>query len=1092
MSTQLPVGIIVAVPDLAAEGPARLLESRPGWCVLRFLASGAEMTTEAHGVTRYVLLPGTQITYGPERQRGTVAAVAAHSDGIVRYQLSDTADSIAESAITAVTIPRDPLEQLAQAAFHDLRVGTTRTGRARKAEAWGPRTLSAREDVLRWGDAVWQHCRGILGLPGARIDLLPHQVMTAERVLRDAHVRFLLADEVGLGKTIEAGLIMQSLLALNPAMRVLVACPGALMDQWFLELFVKFGGRRFTMLDSERIRSVTNPWQEQWCICSHQALEHLGNRDALQFATSSWDLLIVDECHRMDADGVLYKRLKTVSARAPSVLLLSATPPPDDDDAALALFHLLQPHTWQRDDYQALRAMRDRSRGIAQLIRACSQGKATAMQAQAIIPEDAVLQDFLQRGDQHAAAVHLRETHPQHPRMIRHRRAQLQRWAEEAGLPTLSLGERVRTWCHYQADAPERSVRQALAAYRQLLLTTHAQSPPPRLLAWLLQLEQATWTHPHLLDRLLAMRQAVVAEPEEFAEYRQRAQGNESLASVLRDDGSDAERSTHIAISAASHLHPDEATALAELRQACQQWGKHIPQRDQALVESLRAFWQEHPQEKVLLFTSHALAVPLLRDYLGSCFGPEHITDFGAHQDPEERESCASAFRDRDDCWLMVCDPLGGEGRNFQFVSLVVHHDVPWSLAALEQRIGRVDRLGRDGEVMSLVCACGDADAIDGAWAELVDEAVGVFTASASGLEYMSDRFEGEALHSALSGGAQALRQSGPDLAQALQQRRERLHDDDDDAFAPSSADFQRAHALATTLRSLNPPHGALCHWLRGMGGHARFDDDVSGKVHLRARSANDATTGTFQRQQALRHPEWAFFARGHLLIDALLDDAAAAWWCRASAWKRLVSEGGRWDGVRLSLRLHLNLVPLQEADVPLESLRRLLSILPASPDLLALRSDGQWEEHAQRLEMIRPGFDDRRGDRPLSTSVSRGLWMQALTSGKAAGVQAWQASIRALQPVIKQRLSNLQSTYRSQAQTAFTALMNEQLAVVRSQLDSSRHLFGAEHPHSQALESELQRQRALSQCLEQVLTSSELAVETCTYLQVHERPATP
>ncbi len=248
-----------------------------------------------------------------------------------------------------MALPLEPSEQLAQAAFHELRPAHD----ARlPPEAWGAPMLCAREALLAWRDRAWSDAGGVVALSGARVVPLPHQLITARRVLADRQVRFLLADEVGLGKTIEAGLIMQSLLALRPKLRVLVLAPGALLSQWFLELYVKFGGRSFLMLDRERMEGYPgNPWKdEQFLLSSHRVVEELEGVGALRLAQSGFDLVIVDECHRMQPGGALFKRVAALSKHAPHVLLLSATPSRQHARAYLALLSLLQPQVYRHDD----------------------------------------------------------------------------------------------------------------------------------------------------------------------------------------------------------------------------------------------------------------------------------------------------------------------------------------------------------------------------------------------------------------------------------------------------------------------------------------------------------------------------------------------------------------------------------------------------------------------------------------------------------------------------------------------------------------------------------------------------------------------
>ena len=615
----------------------------------------------------------------------------------------------------------------------------------------------------------------MVALSGARVVPMPHQLITARRVLADRQVRFLLADEVGLGKTIEAGLIMQSLLALRPSLRVLVLAPGALLSQWFLELYVKFGGRSFLMLDRERLADYPgNPWKdEQFLLASHRVVEELEGVGALRLAQSGFDLVIVDECHRMQPGGTLFKRVASLSRHAPHVLLLSATPSRQHARAYLALLSLLQPQVYRHDDTAGFAA------------KLAAHAAVTAALARTVRAPDAELPGLarawreLLGADPHLAAAadalaaepcartrealvaHVREHHQLDARIIRHRRSFL------AAIPDAgaALAQAVRSVerIAYSADEHEAALRAALDGYRNLLVGACGGAPPPRLAHWLLQVQLAGDAHVAVLERLLAMRATVLADPAAVASYRARVIPGETFADVLRSDLSEEETLAHITASAACHADiAGEAALVASLRELAV--ARRSSARVRALIQRLKRYWKDSPEEKVLIFTAQPLAVAPLAAMLQGAFGADAVTTFGAHQDADGREEAARRFRDDGKCWAMVCDPLGGEGRNFQFVSVVAHHDLPWSLAAVEQRIGRVDRIGRDGDVPSWVLACGDEGAIESAWADVLERAVGVFTGPSSGLEFIADAIETTALTAALAGGAAGLRAKLPEL----------------------------------------------------------------------------------------------------------------------------------------------------------------------------------------------------------------------------------------------------------------------------------------------------------------------------------------
>ena len=163
---------------------------------------------------------------------------------------------------------------------------------------------------------------GLRALLASRIDLYPHQAFVAGTVILDPVRRYILADEVGLGKTIEAGIILHDLLSRRPDARVLVLTPGTLTRQWLCELHSSFGGQVFKLADLHPIERVDlRRWSK--VICStYLALGDLGE----DLVAVAWDLVVVDEVHHLLSAPHLYELVMRLSRSARDLLLLSAVP----------------------------------------------------------------------------------------------------------------------------------------------------------------------------------------------------------------------------------------------------------------------------------------------------------------------------------------------------------------------------------------------------------------------------------------------------------------------------------------------------------------------------------------------------------------------------------------------------------------------------------------------------------------------------------------------------------------------------------------------------------------------------------------------
>ena len=192
----------------------------------------------------------------------------------------------------------------------------------------------------------------VRGLAGARMDLIPHQIFIADEVANRPRPRVLLADQVGLGKTIEAVLILHRLILTGRAQRVLILVPEALVHQWFVELLRRFQ-LSFSIFDEGRCEAIEygdpgcNPFiDSQWVLAAVDFLSENETR-ATQAREAGWDILVVDEAHHLewspDAPGPAYEMVRGLAEVTPGLLLLTATPQQLGPEGHFARLHLLDP-----------------------------------------------------------------------------------------------------------------------------------------------------------------------------------------------------------------------------------------------------------------------------------------------------------------------------------------------------------------------------------------------------------------------------------------------------------------------------------------------------------------------------------------------------------------------------------------------------------------------------------------------------------------------------------------------------------------------------------------------------------------------------
>ncbi len=233
------------------------------------------------------------------------------------------------------------------------------------------------------------------GFVGGRVELIPHQLAIAHAVAERWRPRVLLADEVGLGKTIEAGLILHRLQRTGRVSRILVLVPEALVHQWFVEMLRKFN-LRFRIIDEAHCEAVeehqeeTNPFTESTLVIAHVDYLAQTPQRAQQAREAGWDLLVVDEAHHLawqpDAPSAAYSLVAALAHAAHGLILLTATPQQLGLEGHFARLHLLDPERYP--DLATYQAETVRYAAVAQEITALrSQGQPQEAQIQMLLDE---------------------------------------------------------------------------------------------------------------------------------------------------------------------------------------------------------------------------------------------------------------------------------------------------------------------------------------------------------------------------------------------------------------------------------------------------------------------------------------------------------------------------------------------------------------------------------------------------------------------------------------------------------------------------------------------------------------------------------
>jgi len=534
------------------------------------------------------------------------------------------------------------------------------------------RLFNGQIDKHKWFELRYQTLQALnrlghselYGLVGCRTSLIPHQLYIAHEVANRYAPRVLLADEVGLGKTIEAGLILHHQLLTERAHRVLIVVPETLVHQWLVEMLRRFN-LHFRIFDEARLEDLfasddetdedvdetptENPFMgEQLVLCSIEFLA-ANPKYFAQCLQAQWDLLVVDEAHHLqwspDHASDEYLLVEKLAAQTKGVLLLTATPEQLGKESHFARLRLLDAERFP--DFDAFVEEEKNYEPIAQLVEDLLENR------ELNDADIALLQQTINEGD-NAGLLEAVLRQAQDDRVLRQ--------AQDDRVLRQAQDDRV-----LRQAQDDRVLRQAQDD-RVEVDTNHAR----------IELVE------HLLDRhgtgrvlFRNTRAAVKGFPERrlFAYPLPMPDSYAQLFSELND--------VHASLLLAPEL-------LHETVASDERWTLVDP-RLEWLGTKLEALYPH----KVLVIAASAETALDIAWHLKNRTGI-HAAVFHEGLSIVERDRAAAFFADMETgAQVLVCSEIGSEGRNFQFAHHLVLFDLPLNPDLLEQRIGRLDRIGQ-------------------------------------------------------------------------------------------------------------------------------------------------------------------------------------------------------------------------------------------------------------------------------------------------------------------------------------------------------------------------------------------------------------
>jgi superfamily II DNA or RNA helicase len=517
----------------------------------------------------------------------------------------------------------------------------------------------------------------------------------------------MLADEVGLGKTIEAIAIMKHYRTINPSIKCLIVVPQTLEYQWISELKTKFDLDIEPFIYSKYIKRAT---KTTITVASHEDFE----RYYYDLFDKKWGMIIVDESHKV-LKSKIYSYLLKQSSEARNVILLSATPIIRHANDYLRLLRLLDNEKYGRMTEKQFALLVEKQSflsseiyEIASDMELFGEDGDPNIYAERLNDinkklKDAFLKAIIEKINENdnygifyvkMAISYIKNRYIIETPIIRHRRNDI----PEANIRRKLEGVRL-----YEMEGSNVGIYEENVY--ELIVNSVSAIIDEKSSAKLIQIMAATFSSAYALMPL------VNDYSEMFDEYAR-------IRENVKNWGLACKRELDDLISGECQVGYTRFSKLKEI------------------VES-------KPTDcKILIFSEFRQTVEAIEYLLSGLYGEKSTAKFIAGMSRMETQKAAKKFQDNEECRFLVSDKSGGEGRNFQVADCIIHFDLSWSPALMEQRIGRLDRIGRetDRDVSSIVI-CSE-NTVEYNLLSIYKDALKVFDHSMCGLEIVFEELQ--------------------------------------------------------------------------------------------------------------------------------------------------------------------------------------------------------------------------------------------------------------------------------------------------------------------------------------------------------------
>ncbi|NMB27440.1 MAG: DEAD/DEAH box helicase [Tissierellia bacterium] len=762
-------------------------------------------------------------------------------------------------------------------------------------------------------------------LLGSRVYLFSHQMDTIIRGITGECCRIMLADEVGLGKTIEACVILKGLMQRNNRFSCIIVVPRSLVNQWKNELSYKF----WLEVPIWEPSSWT-PIKDKLILVAIEDIEEYIDR----FGDSNWDMCIVDETHRLLNQKSYYDAIHRISNQVDNILLLSATPIQQRKTEYLSLLKLLSPQKYKdisENEFDELinksRAIKDKVYMLTKDIKYYYEDELWDEYIEELVDlnlilQDSILENLIKNIDISSedkgleiikiALAYISNTYEIERNIIRNRRIELSDSMSARTKKVISYPMMDSKYNFYELEVYDK-----LVEYLEIYKDERRRLGKPISMKYIKDMISAMLSSPWALEILVEKRINLINIDVQESYYNDLDNLKELQILVNR--------------------WKRESEKELEEMDYYEDYPELIKGR---LLKAIDYLDENFTQEKVVIFSQWTKTAEVFEKYLKRKVGDQYVVSFYNGKSVGELEAAVDRFQGERDCRFLVCDSLGGEGRNFQMADAILHLDLPWSPIDLEQRIGRLDRIGRQKskDVLSIVLI--SEDTIESDLYNIWDKGLNIFSESLSGIEIALNDVENEISDALLFDIKYGLKDSVNSMANSIARMREEVEKERYFDYA-KRLDPNRDRKLKELVRRFDSDGGkqlraTMGAWASMVGLSSRkstvlnskgeedtiityipedfkinaakvamFNPPDTKEALKRSRNKRELR-GTFSTDIAVNREDLIFFAPGESIFDSITESAQSSYRGRACAFA--IKADFEWVGLVFKWNTNFNL----------------------------------------------------------------------------------------------------------------------------------------------------------------------------------------